>query len=230
VQIRVDAEKFLAMMRKRANDLPAKRRKVLVTMGWHQVRSTTQNFLAKGRKDEATGVWAPLATSTIAGRKRGQRKNPMPLVRTGILRNSIVPKFEEGAEASTLKVGTNVPYAKWHQQDGDMGDVGSFFLSSSQEKTLRGIKPGKIGSIEDVSLVGGNFLGRAAAHLRQSKADRALAQKWKKASRASMVAGLDKFIRIKGQLPKRVFLRWHKADLAFFKQMCFKEFGAGGSR
>jgi len=159
VQIRVDAEKFLARMRKRAEDLPAKRRKVLVTMGWHQVRSTTQNFLAKGKKDEATGVWAPLATSTIAGRRKGQRKNPMPLVRTGVLRNSIVPKFEEGQEASTLKVGTNVPYAKWHQQDGDTETPSAY-----------------------------------------------------------------------ARLPKRVFLRWHKADLAFFKQMCFKEFGAGGSR
>ncbi len=157
MQIKVDAEKVLAMLRKRAVDLPAKRRKVMVTMGWHQVRSTMQNFLAMGKKDDSSGVWAPLATSTIAGRKKGQRKNPMPLVRTGILRNSILPKFEEGAEASVLRVGTNVPYSKWHQQDGDMEPPSAY-----------------------------------------------------------------------ARLPKRVFLRFHKADIEFFEKMCLKEFGAGG--
>lgn len=88
----------------------------LQRMGAHMLRSVALNFSGKGRHDGASNVWPALAESTIRGRKKGQRKRPMPLVATGVLKNSIswrIPK------ESTLDVGTNVPYAGYHQQDGN---------------------------------------------------------------------------------------------------------------
>ena len=52
--------------------------------------------------------WAPLASSTVARRRQGSSK---PLIDTGRLRNSI----NASSGPSSLKVGTNVPYAAYHQ-------------------------------------------------------------------------------------------------------------------
>lgn len=52
--------------------------------------------------------WAPLAPETVKRRRNNSNK---PLIDTGVLRNSINAR----PGPRSVRFGTNVPYAEWHQ-------------------------------------------------------------------------------------------------------------------
>ena len=61
-------------------------------------------------------LWAPLKRSTIKSRNRRRKQSrPRTLQDTGRLRRS----WNARATASSIVFGTNVPYARFHQQGGN---------------------------------------------------------------------------------------------------------------
>ena len=78
------------------------------------LRSAHRNFALRGRKNGAVGVWPPLSPVTIQMRRQ---RNPKPLLDTGRLRNSLTPT----STRNVAIVGTNLPYARKHQQHGNFG-------------------------------------------------------------------------------------------------------------
>jgi phage virion morphogenesis protein len=93
-------------------------------IGKHQLVSTLQNFEAGGRPSH----WKALKAQTILGRMGGKKKvytlsgkirvpaarkafGHKPLIRGGTLRD--LQTFE--ASSSGVRIGSNVPYAQYHQ-------------------------------------------------------------------------------------------------------------------
>ena len=78
---------------------------------------------AAGGTDEAGDSWAPLAESTVQGRRKGKGVgNPQILRDTGILLNSLSPggigniiEWRPGV----VEIGTNIPYARYHHEGTD---------------------------------------------------------------------------------------------------------------
>lgn len=78
-------------------------------------RSFAATIAAEGRPSR----YAPLARSTIA-RKKALGQPLTPLVATGAMRNSLARRNFRGnvtyvTASGTLIVGTNIPYARYHQ-------------------------------------------------------------------------------------------------------------------
>lgn len=97
---RVDAK--LSGVAQRATDLtPAMKRGGIVMLA-----SVNRNFGESGRPSR----WVPLAPGTVRQKAR-LGYSPLPLIRTGVLRASISPS----TSTNSLKIGTSVPYAKYHQ-------------------------------------------------------------------------------------------------------------------
>jgi len=74
------------------------------------MESTQRNFMAGGRPER----WEPLSEATLKRRGKGAR----PLRDTGLLMNSIGIPGADGISVLKpleLRVGTNVPYARYHQ-------------------------------------------------------------------------------------------------------------------
>lgn len=86
----------------RMSDLtPAMKRASVLMIG-----SVNQNFQRSGRPVP----WRPLSPAYLK-RKVAQGYSPKPLIRTGLLRASIAEKVSR----TGFRVGTSVPYAKYHQ-------------------------------------------------------------------------------------------------------------------
>lgn len=118
LKIRIDDRAMQEHLRRRIQEMPDKSKIVLQRLGVRMLRSVALNFTRSGRQDTTGGLWAPLSPVTVKMRKKGQRKSPKRLMATGRLRNSIT--FD--VRGSELAVGTNVEYAKYHQQNGIFGE------------------------------------------------------------------------------------------------------------
>lgn len=79
----------------------------LAKSGGVMLRSVDKNFRAQGRPDR----WIPLSPATIKLRRKNRGRIAI-LQDTGRLRGSITMKLGNGSVA----IGTNVKYAKFHQQ------------------------------------------------------------------------------------------------------------------
>lgn len=84
---------------------------VLKSSGEYMVSSIQNNFLSQGRPN----AWAPLSPMTILLRTKGRgSRSPQILMDTGNLFKSITYAVDE----SSVKIGTNVKYAKRLQFGG----------------------------------------------------------------------------------------------------------------
>ncbi len=79
-------------------------RPVMASIGEYMIRGTDDRFRDQRSPDGA--AWAPLAASTLA-----RKKNSKILTETGRLRGSVTYQ----ATATSVVVGTNVQYARYHQ-------------------------------------------------------------------------------------------------------------------
>jgi len=84
------------------------------TAGGLIIESVTRNFMAGGRPK-----WEPLTPSTIRRRRQGEGTGaPKPLRDTNVLMVSIGRPSKDGifeVGNKEVTVGTNVPYARYHQ-------------------------------------------------------------------------------------------------------------------
>lgn len=84
------------------------------------LRSCRRNFQAQGRRDEATNLWARHSPTTIARRRKGQKRGGARLrilENTGRLKQSLTTR----SGTTWAAVGTTVEYASDHQQGGRWG-------------------------------------------------------------------------------------------------------------
>lgn len=116
--IRIDDASMKRDIERRVQSMPNKTKLVLERLGVRMLRSTAMNFQRSGRQDSSVGMWDPLSPVTIALRRKGQRRSPKRLVASGRLKNSI----STDVRGSKLAIGTNVEYAKFHQQNGVFGE------------------------------------------------------------------------------------------------------------
>lgn len=171
-------------VRGRALDLkPAMR-----VIGQKMIRSTQQNFDARGRRDGATGVWPALSDVTIAIRKARGALDPLPLQDTGRLKNSIVDNPLNRA----VEWGTNTPYAPDHQQGG------IFDAKKTVTRTF---------DIPEAAV--GTYV--VAAHVRKTKSGKVVKVK---AHTVKAHARKAYSVTKTFDLDARVFLRMHAADRA----------------
>lgn len=84
----------------------------LKQIGAYMLGSINKNFENQGRPTK----WAPLAPSTIAGRRNKNKASIKILQDTGYLKNSIT----YDATDDEVKIGTNVIYGKTHQFGADI--------------------------------------------------------------------------------------------------------------
>ena len=84
-------------------------------------RTFTEIFRGEGQT-KSTQHWAPLAPSTVRARasrrrnrKKGQRFGSKILWDTGRLRSSYINTPAINIEGNTMRYGTDVPYAKYHE-------------------------------------------------------------------------------------------------------------------
>lgn len=104
-----------ALVAGRSPDTTGHVRSLQLALGMIALSLIKQAFVAKsaGGEDEAGQRWAPLAASTLAGRRKGKGGGSPQILRdTGRLLNSLSP----GVDNPTVRhgqviVGTNVPYA-----------------------------------------------------------------------------------------------------------------------
>ena len=89
----------------------------LAEFGVYMIGSVDRNFREGGRRLGVPGAWPRLSPVTIKRRRKGQQANPRILQQTGILRRSTT--WEVGPDR--IAVGSNVPYAPDHHQDGRWG-------------------------------------------------------------------------------------------------------------
>jgi phage gpG-like protein len=110
--------------------------KPLDLCGQYMFKSAAKTFNTSGH-----GMWKPLAKSTIARRRK---KSSKPLLDTGRLRRSVTGKGGKNVYNITkhwLVMGTNVEYARIHQQGGLINRTskpGSAVLRSKKKKRQDG--------------------------------------------------------------------------------------------
>lgn len=86
--------------------------KLLAIVGSRHLRWVNENFRAEGLEHS----WERLAMSTIESRRKGRGRGSARILRnTGRLAQS----FTMQVRATSVEVGTNIVYAKWHEKGTD---------------------------------------------------------------------------------------------------------------
>lgn len=90
---------------------------IMREFGTYMIRSTDRNFIAQGRREDASNQWAPLSPATIARRRKAQRRGTKILQATGRLRQSTAMD----PRPKSVAWGSSLPYSEDHHQKGIWG-------------------------------------------------------------------------------------------------------------
>lgn len=111
--------------------------KALKQIGEVMVTSVQKNFASEGRPER----WASLSLMTLAMRRNKNKSSVKILQDTGMLKNSITYALRN--DDTELAIGTNVVYAKIHQEGGKI-NIPARTIVPKKAKVLRFTINGKV--------------------------------------------------------------------------------------